>query len=76
MGQLQLQFERTEHARLSRQQSAVLARLRRGRATNVELNEICFRYSARICELRKAGYRIEIVEWGKCGLRVYELQGD
>ena len=30
-------------------------------ATNMDLNKICYRFSARIFELRKAGYDIETV---------------
>lgn len=37
------------------QRSAVLARLREGSALSSDLNEICYRYSARIFELRKEG---------------------
>ena len=44
--------------KLSRQQAAVLARLRRGPATSVDLNEICFRYGGRIHELRNKGFDI------------------
>ena len=46
-------------ARLSKQQQAILARLRVGPATNLELIQIAQRFSARIHELRTAGYRIE-----------------
>lgn len=45
--------------RLTRQQAAVLARLQQGPATNVELMPLSMRYSARIFELRKAGWIIE-----------------
>jgi hypothetical protein len=44
--------------RLGRQQTAILARLRQGPALNIELAHIGIRYSARIEELRKAGYDI------------------
>lgn len=33
-------------------------------ATNVELNAICFRYGARLWELRKAGYNIRTESLG------------
>ena len=56
------------------QRDRILARLRRGPATNAELNDICFRYSARIYELRAAGHDIR---WapvkGKPGLTRYQL---
>ena len=49
---------RVEQARRGSSRAAVLARLKAGSATNVELNDICFRYGARIFELRRLGYRI------------------
>ena len=39
----------------------ILARLEQGPATNRALNKICFRYSARIWEIRKA---IATLGWG------------
>ncbi|MBZ5723023.1 MAG: helix-turn-helix domain-containing protein [Acidobacteriia bacterium] len=54
-------------ARLSSQRERILALLReRGRAgiTNTELNELCFRYGARIFELRRAGQEIETIDEG------------
>lgn len=30
----------------------------KGNATNIELNKICYRYSARIADLRKEGHNI------------------
>ena len=45
--------------RLSRQCQAILARLRRGSANNAELGTIAMRFSARIFDLRKAGFKIE-----------------
>ena len=50
--------ESGDEPRLSRQCSAVLECLKYGPVTNVELNRICFRYGARIHELRKLGYDI------------------
>lgn len=44
--------------RLSRQHHAILERLRQGPVRNTELTEIALRYSARIGELRNAGYDI------------------
>lgn len=41
------------------QTSKILKLLKeKGSVTNIELNRICFRYSARILELRKDGYAI------------------
>jgi hypothetical protein len=48
----------TETIRRQNSQSRVLDRLQKGSATSVELNEICFRYGARIHELRSLGYNI------------------
>jgi hypothetical protein len=36
----------------------ILARLQQGPALNTELNAICYRYGARILELRREGYDI------------------
>ena len=36
----------------------VLARLRQGPATNIELTQICLRYGGRIHEMRQAGFTI------------------
>jgi hypothetical protein len=48
-----------ERARRTSAKERVLARLRLGPATNIQLNELCYRYGARILELRRAGYDIE-----------------
>ena len=57
------------------QKQQILARLRRGPATNRDLNAIAFRYSARIAELRAEGHQIG---WkpvkGKPSLTIYELK--
>jgi len=54
---------------------AVLDRLRRGPATNIELNTICFRYGARIFELRHHdGYDITRSPM-KAGVCTYTLRG-
>lgn len=52
----------------------VLSRLMVGPATNVELNETCFRYGARIHELRSEGYVIT-TERQTDGVFKYELYG-
>lgn len=75
MAQLQLEFERQNAPRLNRQQTSILARLRRGVASNVELNAICFRYGGRIHELRRMGYRIE-TRTVRRGVYEYELVGE
>ena len=58
------------------QKERILARLRKGPASNRELNDIAFRYSARIAELRDEGFDIR---WsavkGRPGLIIYSLFG-
>ena len=49
-------IEPEDKPRLSRQCTRILGRLQSGPATNIELNEICFRYSARLHDLKKAGF--------------------
>lgn len=44
------------------------------RATNNQLNKICYRYSARIAELRSEGHQI-LTERVKDGLFVYTYLG-
>ena len=62
--------------RLGRQQQAILERLRRGPATNTELSQIAQRFSARIGELRAAGYDIRRThDDHERGVYVYELAG-
>jgi hypothetical protein len=57
------------------QKERILARLQRGPATNRDLNQIAFRYSARIAELRDEGHSIV---WspvkGRQGLTLYRLE--
>ena len=56
------------------QKERILHRLQRGPATNRELNDIAFRYSARIAELRNEGHDIR---WApvkdRPGLTIYRL---
>lgn len=58
--------------RLTKQALAILARLRRGPATNVELSAIGLRFGARLMDMRRAGYEIESVR-GAGGLWTYSL---
>jgi len=51
----------------------VLDALRRGPQTNVDLNAICYRYGARIHELRAAGYVITRTPAGR-GVFVYRVE--
>lgn len=55
----------TELRRRESGKDAILRRLERGPATNIELGDIARRYSARIEELRKSGYRISSVGSGR-----------
>ena len=45
-----------EADRLASAKDRVLARLRQGSATNIELNAICYRYGARLLELKREGH--------------------
>ena len=67
------QMSLLEPSRNSRNKTAVLKRLERGPATNIELNAICFRYGARIFELRKEGHDIAKTRTAP-GLFVYTLR--
>jgi hypothetical protein len=77
MPQLALQFNPSERTRLNRQCATILEAFKAAplhRLTNFQLVTICIRYSARIHELRKAGYTIEIISRDhKTGLSAYEL---
>ena len=68
-------LEPDEIHRLDASARKVLARLQQGRATRRELSEIALNVTARISDLRKAGYNPVCVEKHKCGRTVYELQG-
>lgn len=62
--------------RLSAQCEQILARLKRGPASNTELSAIAMRYSARIFDLRRRGYKIEITARDTdTGAVTYELTG-
>jgi len=61
-----------DRPRLSGQCQRILELLRRGPCTNVELAEVSLKYSGRISDLRKRGYRIEPTNLGG-GLWRYEL---
>ena len=68
---------KTERPRLTKQMHAILEILEGGPCLNTELARIAIRYSARIHELRKMGYVIEITSENlKTGIRQYELKGD
>lgn len=66
-----------EAKRLNRQQILILARLREGPATNMELIPISTRFGGRIFELRKKGYRIDTTVLDRAGgLTLYTLLGE
>lgn len=84
-GQLELNFDEVrpvdphlteaEKPRLTRQALQVRDRLAQGPATNKELIQIAQRFGARIHDLRKHGYEIDVVS--RChetGLFVYEMR--
>lgn len=62
--------------RITGQRKKILDRLTQGPVSNIELAAICFRYSARIHELRKLGYDIETYREdkssGTCFYRLHE----
>lgn len=64
-----------EADRLASAKDRVLARLQQGSATNIELNAICYRYGARIFELKREGYPI-VKEPEGAGVWRYMLTGD
>jgi hypothetical protein len=65
----------TEARRLSSQCLRIVERLRKSRATNVELAALSLKYTARVSDLRARGYVIEVVDRDRVsGLCVYELK--
>lgn len=55
-------LSRPERKRLSRQNSEILARLEQGPATRRELTEIALNVTARVSELRRHGYNVQVIE--------------
>lgn len=65
-----------EKPRLSRQNQAILDRLRRGPATNDELVRIARKYTGRISDLRAAGFDVRLIEHDHTtGITRYQLFG-
>lgn len=64
----------TEVSRRASAKTRIFNRLSLGPATNAELNTVCFRFGARIEELRKEGVGIVTVAVGRGKFR-YELTG-
>ena len=57
------------------QKQKILKLLSDGREhSNVELNDICFRYGARIFEIRKEGIVIDITRSAEHGVKYYQLK--
>jgi hypothetical protein len=65
--------EPTEIKRLATQNEQILARLKRGPATNVDLAKISLKYTSRISDLREAGHNIPPPERVKGGVTIYRL---
>lgn len=64
-----------ESPRLNAQCRAILARLREGPASNVELSGMALNYTARISDLRRTGFTIACVGRDrKAGTSWYELK--
>ena len=61
-----------ERARRKASGQRIIERLQQGPATNMELSEICLRFSARIFEAREAGHTIKLRRIG-AGLMEYTL---
>lgn len=66
--------QQDETARRASARVRVLERLQAGPALNTELNALCFRYGARIFELRRGG--VNIIKTPKtAGVFEYAIQG-
>ena len=64
-----------EIARLGGHNLKILERLQRGPATNRELAAISLKYTARVSDLREAGYDVRCVAQDrKSGFALYELR--
>ena len=62
-----------DRARLSGQSVRILAALRLGPATNSQLSCLALKYTSRISDLRKAGYRITCTRVSG-GTMIYRLE--
>lgn len=68
------QLPEAEKPRLSSQCRQILERLQQGVASNVDLSNIALKYTSRISDLRKSGFRIEVKERNhETGVVTYEL---
>lgn len=68
-----IQCDPADCDRLSGQNLQIIERLRRGPATNAELAAIGLKYTSRVSDCRRAGYRINC-EKRDGGLTVYSLE--
>ena len=66
-------IDERDKPRLSGQCMAILERLQRGPATNAELAALALKYTSRISDLRKNGYRIT-AHRGEGGTVTYQLE--
>ena len=65
-----------EYKRLSRQCEQILERLKSGPATNAELAAISLNYTARVSDLRVAGWDVPVVSQDRrSGVTIYALRG-
>lgn len=65
-----------ERPQKKNQKTRILEHLKANReVTNIDLNKICYRYGARINELRKDGWNIQREYW-RPGIHRYWLVGD
>lgn len=62
-----------DSTRLTGQNAAILAELRRGPTTNTALAELSLKYTSRISDLRAAGFTIECSRL-QGGLTIYTLK--
>lgn len=67
-------LEESEKPRLSHQCQLILERLKTGPATNMELSEIALKYTSRISDLRKSGFKVSVKDRDhETGCVTYEL---
>jgi hypothetical protein len=62
-----------DERRLTGQNAAILRRLRQGKASSLTLAGISLKYTSRISDLRKHGYRI-VCERMQDGVNLYKLE--
>ena len=67
--------QQTDERRLSKQNRAILARLREGPANNSELAAFALKYTSRVSDLRKHGYAVKCYKkrGDESGVRWYRL---